>query len=489
MIGKLFGWGEQAEPGDVQGDGESVVGDESVVVNPNTGECEVFLEPSLPPPGRPPASAQFQRQRPRSGGGLPSPSSGYGHQHTSRAGAARAPAAPPTTQFHQPSTSGGLLSLSGYGHQHQQRAAANNAEHAKESSRKQQRGYHYSFDQQQRSPTKEKKQTVLEDHNHQGHHRQAERERQQPPEKEEQKVKNKPVAPSAISPATPTRPSRKGIGTRAKARFASVMSFDSTVPRAGRGNDGGGGTGGLGAAKKATTTTSTSKKKVTRRKQAMADARQQVEDIRASTAARETRDLQCSSTLSSVAQEEEGVTSPSSAVGVPVVEDTEELEEKKFLAPTLVDWEQLPNGGIRGRVSDFGDANHEIGDILVTPPIVSKRARSNTFVAVKSGKRYFLSTRAPKKNKQKDGTGKKAPDNSIPRERVVSKKKGSRGDATAGVPVGSPTLVNWTANADGSVTGEVKFSCEKITTPPIIRGMIGHGHLIEASKGGTYFLA
>mmetsp|Transcript_49157 Transcript_49157/g.147965 ORF Transcript_49157/g.147965 Transcript_49157/m.147965 type:complete len:215 (+) Transcript_49157:433-1077(+) len=208
-------------------------------------------------------------------------------------------------------------------------------------------------------------------------------------------------------------------------------------------------------------------------------------------------------------------------------------EDAKCLALTLDDWEHLPNGCIRGRVSDFGDTEYEIGDIVVTSPIVSEKVSSNRFVAVQSGKRYFLSRRIGKNsgaavscqrvvtdeiggngsNARRRNRNKEMRGYGVSRERVVSdelalvdgniskasksQKKEIEVERVASyerggprsVLMGSPTLVDWHENADGTITGEVKFSCERIMTPPVVRGLIGHGQLVESSGGFSFFLA
>jgi hypothetical protein len=61
-------------------------------------------------------------------------------------------------------------------------------------------------------------------------------------------------------------------------------------------------------------------------------------------------------------------------------------------------------------------------------------------------------------------------------------------------PKGVPSLMRWKKNRDGSVTGLITGSDqfdenERITTSPILKGIIAPGNLVETKSGSKYFLS
>jgi hypothetical protein len=61
-------------------------------------------------------------------------------------------------------------------------------------------------------------------------------------------------------------------------------------------------------------------------------------------------------------------------------------------------------------------------------------------------------------------------------------------------PRGVPSILSWRKNFDGSITGNISGSPnfgegEKITTSPIIEGIISVGQVVKTGSGSRYFLA
>jgi len=176
--------------------------------------------------------------------------------------------------------------------------------------------------------------------------------------------------------------------------------------------------------------------------------------------------------------------------------------------PTISNWKINRDGSVSGFI--FGSPNFDEGESVTTSPLLDD-ALEGVVAQTGSGSRYFLDPKPSKVDSRKNsfdkkkkvavskvasadrgmtislfGLGKddqKQPSRVQPSPKVLSKK----------APKGVPSIVDWRKNPDDSVSGIITGSLsfdegERVTTSPILKGLIEPGETVQTGSGSRYFL-
>ena len=156
--------------------------------------------------------------------------------------------------------------------------------------------------------------------------------------------------------------------------------------------------------------------------------------------------------------------------------------------PQLAKWTRTPDGRITGWISDSAGGRHKMGAKITTSRIKGKVVKPGMTITTVSGSQYRLGLTAARS--ANDSTSNNSQNNENRASVSISPMGSIFGRLFAGEPV--PSLVEWTQNEDGTITGFVnnKEGFEdgtQITTSPVEMGA-SKGMLIQTTGGSKYKL-
>jgi len=159
--------------------------------------------------------------------------------------------------------------------------------------------------------------------------------------------------------------------------------------------------------------------------------------------------------------------------------------------PQLVKWTQTPDGRITGWISDSTGGYYKMGTKITTSPIKGKVVKPGITVTTISGNQYRLGLSAASSSFASNTEVRPNSQRSInSRPSSIS----SMGDLFDRLFTGEnvPSLVEWTQNEDGTLTGFVNNKegfddGTQIATSPVKKGVIS-GMLVQTKGGSKYKL-
>ncbi len=159
---------------------------------------------------------------------------------------------------------------------------------------------------------------------------------------------------------------------------------------------------------------------------------------------------------------------------------------RSFNIPQLVKWTRTPDGRITGWISDSSGGKYKMGTKITTSPIKGNVAKPGMTVTTTSGSQYRLGLSAARRTL--DATS----------DSINTDERSSQSSPLSSIFGGwfneevVPSLVEWTQNEDGTITGFVnnKEGFEdgtQITTSPVPKGA-RKGMIIQTKGGSKYKL-
>jgi hypothetical protein len=162
--------------------------------------------------------------------------------------------------------------------------------------------------------------------------------------------------------------------------------------------------------------------------------------------------------------------------------------------PQLAKWTQNPDGRITGWISETG-GRYKMGTKITTSRIKGKVVKPGITVTTVSGSQYRLGLSAAAASSSFDSSTGRRPNS----QRRISNRRPSQPISPMGDLFGRfftgedvPSLVEWTQNEDGTLTGFVNNKDgfddgAQITTSPVKKGA-SSGMLVETKGGSKYKL-
>jgi len=157
-------------------------------------------------------------------------------------------------------------------------------------------------------------------------------------------------------------------------------------------------------------------------------------------------------------------------------------------APQLAKWTRTPDGRITGWISDSAGGQYKMGTKITTSPIKGKIVKPGITVNTITGNKYRLGMAAPRDSIDSALANRQT---SLKRTRKrISPMESFLGRLFP--DENFPSLVEWTQNEDGTITGFVnnKEGFEdgtQITTSPVEKGA-NRGMVIQTRGGSEYRL-